>query len=69
MRNQEELNNIKNQSGGVNQYTINIPEKRLAAISSKIRLYDWAQLPDLGGWGAGIGVEDLKRLVKYWQNN
>lgn len=47
-------------------YTINIPEERLVAIRAKVAAYDWTQLPDLGGWNAGVGISDLKRLVTYW---
>lgn len=48
-------------------YTIHIPEERLATIRAKVDAYDWSQLPDAGGWKAGVGVNDLKRLVTYWQ--
>ena len=50
-------------------YTIHIPDERLAVISAKIAAYDWSQLPDAGGWSAGVGVNDLRRLVSYWQNS
>ena len=50
----------------ITPYTINIPDERLAAIQEKVAAYDWTQLPDLGGWSAGVGVQDLKRLVGYW---
>lgn len=50
----------------ITPYTINIPDERLAAIQEKVAAYDWTQLPDLGGWRAGVGVQDLKRLVGYW---
>ena len=50
-------------------YTIHIPEERLATIQSKVDAYDWNQLPDAGGWKAGVGVNDLKRLVTYWQKS
>lgn len=49
-------------------YTIHIPEERLATIRTQIQSYDWSQLPDLSGWNAGVGINDLKRLVNYWQN-
>src|SRR5690606_34515016 len=68
MKNQNELNDIKSQNGGINEYIINISDERLAAISTQIQSYDWSQLPDLGGWNAGVGISDLKRLVNYWQN-
>ena len=50
-------------------YTINISDERLAAISAKVETYDWSQLPDSGGWSAGVGVDDLKRLAAYWRDS
>jgi pimeloyl-ACP methyl ester carboxylesterase len=52
----------------VSPYTINISDERLGTIRSKVKAYDWSQLPDAGGWTAGVGVDDLKRLVSYWLN-
>jgi pimeloyl-ACP methyl ester carboxylesterase len=53
----------------VSPYTIDISDERLAAIMAKVEAYDWSQLPDAGGWKAGVGIDDLKRLVAYWKNN
>jgi microsomal epoxide hydrolase len=50
----------------ISRFTIAIADERLDAIRSKIEAYDWSQLPDVGGWDAGVGVADLKRLVAYW---
>jgi microsomal epoxide hydrolase len=50
----------------ISPYRIDIPDERLAAIMAKVEAYDWSQLPDAGGWKAGVGVDDLKRLVAYW---
>jgi len=52
----------------VARYTINISDERLADIATKTAGYDWCQLPAVGGWSAGVGIDDLKRLVSYWQN-
>lgn len=52
----------------VTPYTISISDDRLAAIRSKVEAYDWTQLPDAGRWSAGVGVDDLKRLVAYWRD-
>ncbi len=49
-------------------YTIHISDERLASIKTKVEAYDWSQLPDAGGWTAGVGVNDLKRLVTYWRD-
>jgi pimeloyl-ACP methyl ester carboxylesterase len=53
----------------ISPYTINIPDERLATIRAKVEAYDWSQLPDAGGWSAGVGVDDLKRLAAYWRDS
>lgn len=53
----------------ISSYTIAIPEERLANIRAKVAAYDWSQLPDTGGWKSGVGIDDLKRLVAYWQGS
>ena len=50
-------------------FTIDIPAERLAAIMAKVEAYDWHELPDAGGWSAGVGRDDLKRLVSYWRDS
>ncbi|MVA22033.1 alpha/beta fold hydrolase [Agrobacterium vitis] len=50
----------------ISPFTIHISDGRLSAIRTKVKAYDWCQLPDAGGWSAGVGVNDLKRLVTYW---
>ncbi|MFC2254445.1 epoxide hydrolase family protein [Labrys portucalensis] len=53
----------------ISPYTIYIPDERLATIRVKVEAYDWSQLPDAGGWSAGVGVDDLKRLAAYWRDS
>jgi pimeloyl-ACP methyl ester carboxylesterase len=53
----------------ISAYTIHISDERLATISAKVAAYDWSQLPDIGGWRSGVGIDDLKRLVAYWRDN
>ena len=50
----------------ISPFKIHISDERLAAIRDKVEAYDWSQLADVGGWSAGVGVRDLKRLVAYW---
>jgi hypothetical protein len=52
----------------VSPYKIHFSDERIAAIMAKIETYDWDQLPDAGGWSAGVGIDDLKRLVAYWRH-
>ncbi|RZL21638.1 MAG: epoxide hydrolase, partial [Sphingomonas sp.] len=48
------------------RYEIFVPDARLEVIREKVSGYDWNRLPDAGGWKAGVGKPDLKRLVDYW---
>ena len=50
----------------ISPFTIHISDERLSAIRTKVEAYDWSLLSDAGGWSAGVGVNDLKRLVTYW---
>ena len=50
----------------ISPFTIRISDERLSAIRTKVEAYDWSQLTDAGGWSAGVGVKELKRLVAYW---
>lgn len=52
----------------ISPFTIRISDERLSTIRTKVEAYDWSQLSDAGGWSAGVGVNDLKRLVTYWLN-
>jgi len=52
----------------ISPYTIKISDERLAAIMTRVAAYDWSLLPDAGGWEAGVGIDDLKRLVAYWRD-
>lgn len=47
-------------------FTIAVPDDRLATIRAKVAAFDWAALPDAGGWRSGVGIADLKRLADYW---
>lgn len=50
----------------ISPFTIHISDARLSTIRRKVEVYDWSQLADAGGWSAGVGGNDLKRLVIYW---
>ena len=50
----------------IEPFEINVPDERLAEIREKVRAYDWYRLPDAGGWRAGVGKSDLRRLMDHW---
>ena len=53
----------------ISPFTIHIADDRLASIQARVEAYDWSQLPDAGGWSAGVGLADLKRLADYWRDS
>lgn len=48
------------------RFTIDVPQDRLDAIRVRVEAFDWEAYPDAGGWSAGVGVADLRRLVEHW---
>lgn len=49
-------------------FTIHVPQERLDAIRQRVAAFDWAAVPDAGGWTSGVGMADLRRLVDHWLN-
>ncbi|KQT32084.1 epoxide hydrolase [Sphingomonas sp. Leaf412] len=47
-------------------FTIAVPDARLDAIRTRVAAFDWSAMPDAGGWGSGVGLADLRRLVDHW---
>ena len=47
-------------------FTIAVSDDRLATIRAKVEAFDFADLPDAGGWQSGVGLADLRRLVDHW---
>lgn len=50
----------------MDRFSIAIADARLADIREQIQNYPWDRLPDAGAWQAGVGKEDLKRLMDFW---
>jgi len=47
-------------------FRIDILQHRLDAIGAGVERFDWSDFPDAGGWSAGVGMADLRRLVTFW---
>lgn len=47
-------------------FTIDIPGERLTIIRTSLERFDWSSFPDAGGWGSGVSIADLRRLVDHW---
>ena len=53
-------------ASNIEPFEIHIPDERLAEIRRRVEAYNWAELPDAGGWNSGISKSDLQRLVNFW---
>ena len=47
-------------------FRIDVPLARLDKIREQVAGFDWDGVPDAGGWSAGVGLADLRRLVDHW---
>ncbi len=47
-------------------FKVKIPEENLQNIYSKVKNYEWHEMPDDGGWGYGTNLDYMKDLSKYW---
>lgn len=47
-------------------FKIDIPQQRLDRILGRVADFDWEGFPDAGGWSAGIGKDDLRRIMDHW---
>tara|TARA_B100000902_G_scaffold390720_1_gene440145 strand:- start:3493 stop:4632 length:1140 start_codon:yes stop_codon:yes gene_type:complete len=50
----------------IKPFRINISDKILQNIQTKVKNYEWHEMPDDGGWDYGTNLEYMKELSKYW---
>ena len=50
----------------IKEFNINISEKELSNIKSKIENYPWSSIEDMEGWTYGTNKKYLKELCDYW---
>tara|TARA_B110001450_G_scaffold242536_1_gene252964 strand:- start:396 stop:596 length:201 start_codon:yes stop_codon:yes gene_type:complete len=53
----------------VKPFKINIPDKELQEIYTKVKNYLWHEMPDDGGWKYGTNLDYMKEISNYWVNN
>ncbi|MDA7713824.1 epoxide hydrolase [Candidatus Pelagibacter sp.] len=53
----------------VKPFKINIPDKELQEIYTKVKNYPWHEMPDDGGWKYGTNLDYMKEISNYWVNN
>ena len=50
----------------IKPFKIDIPDKFLEEIKTKVKNYPWHEMPNDGGWEYGTNLDYLKALSEYW---
>ena len=50
-------------------FKVEIPKETLQNIYSKVKNYQWHEMPDDGGWDYGTNLDYMKNFSKYWVEN
>ncbi|MDA7832579.1 epoxide hydrolase [Candidatus Pelagibacter sp.] len=53
----------------IKPFKLNIPNKALQEIYTKVKNYSWHEMPDDGGWKYGSNLEYMKEISSYWVKN
>ena len=52
----------------IKPFKVKISEDNLKNIYSKVKNYQWHEMPDDGGWDYGTNLEYMKEFSNYWLN-
>ena len=52
----------------IRPFKINISDKIIQNIYTKVEKYSWHEMPDDGGWAYGTNLDYLKEFSNYWVN-
>jgi pimeloyl-ACP methyl ester carboxylesterase len=47
-------------------FTIDVPDATIRRILERVRLYEWPEAPEDGGWAYGANLDYMKELAAYW---
>jgi len=50
----------------IKPFKLNIPDKTLQEIYTKVKNYPWHEMPDDGGWKYGSNLDYMKEISNYW---
>ena len=53
----------------IKPFKLNIPDKTLQEIYTKIKNYPWHEMPEDGGWKYGSNLDYMKEISSYWVND
>jgi pimeloyl-ACP methyl ester carboxylesterase len=50
----------------IKPFKIDIPDKELQEIYTKVKNYPWHEMPNDGGWNYGTNLNYMKEVANYW---
>ena len=50
----------------IKPFKIEIPDKELQKIYTKVKNYPWHEMPKDGGWEYGTNLDYMKEISNYW---
>jgi pimeloyl-ACP methyl ester carboxylesterase len=50
----------------IKPFKLDIPDKALEEIYTKVKNYPWHEMPDDGGWKYGSNLDYMKEISSYW---
>ncbi len=53
----------------IKPFKVNISNKIIKNIQSKVKNYEWHEMPEDGGWNYGTNLGYMKKFCKYWVKN
>jgi pimeloyl-ACP methyl ester carboxylesterase len=53
----------------IKPFKLNIPDKTLQEIYTKVKNYPWHEMPVDGGWEYGTNLDYMKEISSYWVKN
>ena len=53
----------------IKPFKVKIPDSIIQNIKSKVKSYQWHEMPDDGGWDYGTNLDYMKEFSKYWFEN
>ena len=52
----------------IKPFKVEISNEILQNINSKVKNYQWHEMPDDGGWDYGTNLDYMKEFAKYWSS-
>ena len=52
----------------IKSFKVEISNEILQNINSKVKNYQWHEMPDDGGWDYGTNLDYMKEFAEYWSS-